>query len=203
MIHNLFPIPVGMFNIGRDLSDKETKFIKNQSCCQNQGNTTSEDRNVLAHKEMRSIKKFIDDSLKQYLSDIYSPESEIQLSITQSWLNYTEVGEFHHRHNHPNSFVSAVFYPQADRDHDKITFLKTGYQQIQLPTNNWNHWNSPSWWLATGSGDLMVFPSSLEHMVPETETDQTRISLAVNTFPVGQLGGEERLTSLRIPSVNG
>lgn len=203
MIHNLFPIPVGMFNIGRDLSIQETKFIVNQSCYQNEGNKTSEDRCVLARKEMRSIKKFIDESLKQYLSEVYRPSSEVTLKVTQSWFNYTENGEFHHRHSHPNSFISAVFYPQADREHDKINFFKSGYQQIRLATNDWNVWNSNSWWLPTGSGDLLIFPSSLEHMVPKTSSDQTRISLALNAFPSGQIGEEEQLTSLRLSGVTG
>jgi hypothetical protein len=44
----------------------------------------------------------------------------------------------------------------------------------------------------------MIFPSSLTHSVAPVEADDTRISLAFNTFPVGYMGQEENLTALHL-----
>jgi hypothetical protein len=94
--------------------------------------------------------------------------------------------------------VSGVFYPQANRETDKIYFYKDGFQQIKLPPENWNIWNSESWWFDVGTGDLLLFPSGLTHMVEPVQGDQTRISLSFNTFPLGLVGDEVDLTSLQI-----
>jgi hypothetical protein len=41
MIHNLFPQPVGMYKLERDLTAKELSFIKGQETRPNMGNKTS------------------------------------------------------------------------------------------------------------------------------------------------------------------
>ena len=60
-----------------------------------------------------------------------------------------------------------------------------------------NVYNSDSWWFEVGAGDLMLFPSSLTHMV-ETVQGEDRVSLAFNTFPVGYVGDESSLTALHL-----
>jgi uncharacterized protein (TIGR02466 family) len=113
-------------------------------------------------------------------------------------LNYSKPGEWHHKHAHPNSFVSGVLYMKAVKDSDKIYFYGDEYKTIDLPTENYNIYNSKSWWLPVETGDLMLFPSSLTHSVEKVQADQTRVSLAFNTFPVGYVGQEESLTALHL-----
>jgi hypothetical protein len=90
-----------------------------------------------------------------------------------------------------------VFYVQTNAD-DKIFFYKDGWQQIKFPPEQWNPYNSESWWFEAYAGRLILFPSSLTHMVPEVKGDDTRISLSFNTFPVGVVGEEMDLTGLRL-----
>lgn len=201
MIHNLFPQPVGIYKLQRDLNSKELSFIKKQEMYDNMGNTTSIDNTILCNKEMTKLRDFIESKISEYFKTIYNPKHDVNLRITQSWINYTEPGGYHHRHHHPNSFISGVFYPQADRTADKIHFYKSGFQMIKFPPESWNSWNSESWWFEVGTGDLLLFPSSLEHMVQTVESDQTRISLSFNTFPVGSIGEEVSLTGLKIQVV--
>jgi hypothetical protein len=99
---------------------------------------------------------------------------------------------------HPNSFVSGVFYPQSDKETDKIYFYKDGYEPLKIPTQNYNNWNSDSWWLEADPGRLYLFPSSLNHMVETVNGTDTRISLSFNTFPVGIVGEDSELTGLRL-----
>jgi uncharacterized protein (TIGR02466 family) len=122
----------------------------------------------------------------------------VSLYLTQSWANYTEVGQFHHKHSHPNSVVSGVFYPQADRAVDKIYFYKDGYERIKIPAAEFNPYNSESWWFEVGAGDLILFPSHLTHMVETKVGDNTRISIAFNTFLKGYIGSDESLTGLHL-----
>jgi hypothetical protein len=90
-----------------------------------------------------------------------------------------------------------VFYVQTNPD-DRIYFYKDGWQQIKFPTDHWNDYNSESWWFDAYAGRLILFPSSLTHMVPTVQGEQTRISLSFNTFPVGVVGEEMDLTGLKL-----
>jgi uncharacterized protein (TIGR02466 family) len=197
-MQNLFPQPVGIYQLDRDLTAKELSFIKKQETRPNMGNTTSVDNALLRNKELTKLRDFIETSVADYFRQVHNPKHQVSLRITQSWANYTEPGQFHHKHAHPNSFVSGVFYPQANRETDKIYFYKSGFQQIKFPPESWNVYNSDSWWFSVGTGDLVLFPSSLEHMVETVQGDQTRISLSFNTFPVGSIGDEVSLTGLNI-----
>lgn len=202
-IHNLFPQPVGLYKLDRELTEKELDFIKGQDTRPNAGNLTSVDNIILRHKTMTKLRDFIESSISDYFSKVYNPKHKVNLRITQSWCNYTEPGQYHHRHAHPNSFISGVFYPQANRETDKIYFYKPGFQQIKLSPENWNIWNSDSWWFDVGVGDLLLFPSHLEHMVEPVQGDQTRISMSFNTFPVGHIGEEISLNKLNLENASG
>jgi len=197
-INNLFPTPVGFFKLDKELTKKEIDFLHNQESRANMGNTTSVDNYILKNKTLNKLKEFCETSVHEYLKTVYAPKHDVKLRITQSWLNYTKPGEYHHKHAHPNSFLSAVFYVSADKEKDRIYFFKDGYDRIKLPTTDWNHWNSESWWFEVGTGDLIIFPSSLTHMVQAKEGDNLRISLAFNTFPVGYVGDELDLTGLHL-----
>ena len=203
MIHNLFPTAVGIYKLDRDLTDKEIDFIKGQDTRPNMGNTTSTDNTILRNKPLIKIRDFIETSIADYFKTIHNPKHDVSLKITQSWVNYTEPGQWHHKHAHPNSYISGVFYPQANRETDKIYFYRDGFQMIKLPPQEWNVWNSESWWFQIGTGDLVLFPSNLQHMVETVKGEQTRISLSFNTFPVGNIGEEVNLTGLQIGDLDG
>ena len=197
-LYSIFPTAVAKFELGRDFSPEETAFVDSQETHKNQGNTTSNDRYVLRHDTMASLKAFVEASVGEYLRSIYAPKNEVGLRITQSWLNYCKPGEWHHKHAHPNSFISGVLYMKAARERDKIYFYRDGYKQISLPTENWNLYNSESWWFEAVAKELILFPSSLTHMVQTVQGEDTRISLSFNTFPVGYVGDEKSLTGLHL-----
>ena len=196
--YNLFPTPVGKFELGRELTEKEKDFIYAAEKRPNMGNQSSLDNYVLKNKVLKNLNKFLSDSANEYYQTVYKPRDDVKLHITQSWLNYTEPGQFHHKHAHPNSFVSGVFYVNADATKDKIFFYKDGYQQIKLPPTEWNTYNSESWWFEAGTGVLYMFPSSLTHMVETVSAAETRVSLSFNTFLKGNIGDNHSLTELKI-----
>lgn len=196
IIHNIFPTAVGKFELGRDITPEEMTFVKSQPTYKNMGNTTSSNRYVLRDEVFLNLTAFIEASVAEYFKTVYTPKHDVSLRLTQSWLNYTAPGEFHHRHVHPNSFVSGVFYVKAARERDKINFYRDGYQQIKFSSDNYHLHNCESWWFDVGAGDLLLFPSNLTHMVETVQEE--RISLSFNTFPVGQIGDEENLSVLYI-----
>lgn len=198
VIENLFPTPVGFFEFEEGLTPDQTKLLIEQDQRPNDGNTSSINKYVLKQKKLANLTTFIEKSLHQYLMATICPKHDVHLRITQSWLNWTKQGQFHHKHAHPNSVISGCFYVNANKESDKIFFYRDGYQQIKFPPVDWNQYNSESWWYPVGTNTLVFFPSNLTHMVQQVGGEDTRISLAFNTFPVGYVGDEDGLTALHL-----
>jgi uncharacterized protein (TIGR02466 family) len=198
-IFTLFPTAVGKFQLDRELTKQELKFIADAERRPNMGNQTSVNNYILKEKPLKKLGDFLLESANKYLTEVYKPRDDVKLYITQSWLNYTEKGGYHHKHAHPNSFISGVFYISADVTKDKIFFYgNEQYKQIKLDPIEFNLYNSESWWLEVGVGVLYLFPSSLTHMVETVQHEETRISLSFNTFLKGTIGSNHNLTELLI-----
>ena len=197
-INGIFPTSVYISKINRELTNKELSFIDKTKfdCNKNEGNITSNDNYILNHKEFKNLKKEIDSRVQDYFDKVISSTDAITPYITQSWLNYTKTNQFHHKHAHPNSLVSGVFYINCDEKFDKIKFFNDKYKPIKLEVKEWNVWNSESWWFPVKTGDIILFPSSLTHMVETKEGTNTRISLAFNIFIKGKIGVNKNLTEL-------
>jgi uncharacterized protein (TIGR02466 family) len=199
-INGIFPTPIYISKLDREMTSKELSFIDKTklNTFNNEGNTTSNDNYILNHKTFKNLKEKLDLRVQDYFDKVISPANNITPYITQSWLNYTETNQYHHKHAHPNSLVSGVFYINCDDKFDKIKFFKDGYKTIKPEIKDWNLYNSESWWFPVKTGDLVMFPSSLTHMVENKEGTNTRISLAFNVFIKGTIGNNKNLTELII-----
>jgi hypothetical protein len=198
--HGIFPVPVYFSELERDFTKKELKFFdKNKlTTYPNSGNITSEDTYILDNSELADLKAECMVAVQRYVDNIMSFKSTVQPYITQSWLNFTETGQYHHKHAHPNSVISGVIYVNADEENDKIYFYNDGYKQIKPQINEWNLYNSESWYFTVKTGQVVLFPSNLTHMVQTKAGDNTRISLAFNAFLKGTIGVDRELTELKL-----
>ena len=201
VIHSIFPTPIYTTKMDRGFTKQELQFVKEQKkhCKNNTGNINTKDNYILNRKEFKNIKKYLDKCCKDYLNRIVCPKNNIELYITQSWLNYTEANQYLHKHEHPNSVISGVLYFDSDIKNDKILFSHPiPYQQIRPRTDNekFNLWNSSTWWFPVETGNLFMFPSSTTHQVETKKGTNTRISLAFNTFYKGTIGSNSALTEL-------
>ena len=200
IINNIFPIPVYTTEIDRRFTKQELNFVKEQKkhCSKNTGNINTKDNYILNRKEFKNIKKFLNKHCKNYLDTVICPKNNLELYITQSWLNYTEADQYHHKHNHPNSIVSGVLYFDSDIKNDKILFTNFDSPQIKpiIDNTKFNFWNSETWFFPVETGRLIMFPSSTIHQVETKKGKNTRISLSFNTFYKGTIGSNSALTEL-------
>lgn len=197
---NLFPTPVAIFSLERDLTPTELEIFTSQERRDNTGNTTSIDSYILNKPELEFLKQFIEASLIEYAKEFLNSSNDFSLRITQSWANYTQNNQYHHKHSHPNSVLSGVFYVKTDPTKDRIMFYNPKPRSFfQLQVDNFNIYNSASWWLEALPNRLMIFPSELEHSVePLRDYQEERISLSFNTFYKGIIGIQRELTELII-----
>lgn len=196
-IHELFPTPVARFNLGRNISDLEKQTISKLSneVHPNEGNVSTKNTGILDTK-FPLIKEFIMECVHRYWDEVMCA-TDAEPYITQSWLNFTSQKGYHHPHAHANSIVSGVFYFNAKGD--SITFVKeNSYNQMLLNVAEYNEYNSKNWELPVGTGDLLLFPSNLAHMVKPVLNDHTRISLAFNVFAYGRFGVPSNLEYVQL-----
>lgn len=200
-ITNLFSEPVGVFNSFRPLKDSESLYIHKelQDLGPNVGNKVSKNTYVLKSEELSELHSFCLDALSKFTTAVYG--GPLDLRITQSWLNITESGQFHHLHSHSNSVVSGVYYVQTS-ELDRIEFARSeviGSYDIVIPNDSWNSWNSKTWWISTPQGSLFLFKSTLKHHVPPVISTDSRISLSFNTFFSKDFGSKETLSLVDMP----
>ena len=199
-IIDIFPIAVMKFNFDNEFNESEFDFINKceESTIKNSGNSYSNNSYVLNDTSMKRIKDFSNKCLNIYFENIYSPVSNSKLKITQSWINYTNLNEYHHPHTHTNSIISGVFYVSADKQVDRITFAKNTYQQIEIEYKQANDYNTSELDIRVGKNELILFPSSLLHYVPPTSNKNKRISIAFNSFVEGTIGKDFKLNELKL-----
>jgi uncharacterized protein (TIGR02466 family) len=196
-INAIFPTPVYITKC-RNFSKKEISFVNKikKKVSKNFGNSVSKDSYILNNKNFNKLKKELLIYVNDYFNTIIVPRNNIKPYITQSWLNYTNEGQFHHLHEHANSIVSGVLYIDADKSNDQIMFNKKKSSDIKINTDQYNLFNSTSWNFKIETGDLIMFPSTLNHKVDYKKGKNTRISLAFNVFVKGKIGNKNELTEL-------
>ena len=202
----LFPTPVLVCKCTIDYS-KEEKWCRDYVCdgdnhsenpyqAPRRLNRQSKDTFILDSPELKGIRTFIQQKIDFYANNIYNLGEKIV--ITQSWLNKSGKGESHHKHCHPNSIISGVWYPAIHEGLPPLQFVKGEVRDIGLTTNErgFNIFNSHNFIMKMTKGDLILFPSNLNHCVPPNPYNEERISLSFNTWAEGGMGSVESLTYL-------
>ena len=199
IVRQLFPEPVYSSKLDRALTKKELKTINEykKKTTSNEGNITSSENYVLENKALNNLKKDLHTKIMDYFDKVICTDNLMTPYITQSWINYTKSDQFHHKHNHPNSFISGIFYISADKKVDSVTFSKVPLDdRIKLTTTKYNTFNSSSCTFPVETGNILLFRSSLVHGVGKKKGNNIRISLSFNVFIKGTVGDKTNLTEL-------
>ena len=123
-----------------------------------------------------------------------------EIEITNMWGNILrpQSQRAHAPHTHSNNFLSGVFYLKTSSDTSPIQFfdprpqsnvLKPRKKEFNLLNSDMAQFNSE-----TGYG--VVFPSWLQHWVPETKDE--RVSIAWNVIVRGKYGEPNTLQNATI-----
>ncbi len=101
-----------------------------------------------------------------------------------TWININKTGDMNISHAHGISLFSGVFYVKAEEKCGNIIFKNPMIlQQFAIgerKIEKYNSFNSITWHIPPKSGDLIIFPSWLEHYVEPNLSNEDRISIAFN-----------------------
>lgn len=178
----LFSKPVFLYNIDNLKFDlTQVEWIENY------GNFTSKSKDVIPTITTKDVEGKILECLYEYFYNIQGVKSTTQIYITESWLNKTEPGQYHHRHWHPNSIISGVICISNEGNSGALTFITSNYDTLEFETSHANVYNSKSWSYTPKTNDIILFPSSVEHLVEKNISEHSRITLSFNTFVSGKI----------------
>jgi uncharacterized protein (TIGR02466 family) len=186
-IELLFPIGLYKSKVDHIFSKKETDKIKNEKYLLGHNKTyTNFDYRFLDNLIFSKLKNKLQLHVDNYTKDVFKYDAEIY--ITQSWINVNPPGTCHTAHNHSNSVFSGVYYVTLPKGSPFLTFQNPLEHMFSFTPTEWNSYNSNVWTVGVEEKDVVIFPSKINHEVLTNNTDETRVSIAFNTFVRGYVG---------------
>jgi uncharacterized protein (TIGR02466 family) len=105
---------------------------------------------------------------------------QFPLMITGCWANINPPGSYHPTHNHPNNYLSGVYYVAVPETGSHLLFQDPRPGLILPPTAKLGRLTANASVAQTKPGRMVIFPSWLRHHVPSNEGTTERISIAFN-----------------------
>jgi uncharacterized protein (TIGR02466 family) len=114
-------------------------------------------------------------SIAQYLQLEQYP-----MMITGCWANINPPGSYHPTHNHPNNYLSGVYYVDIPETGSELIFQDPRPSLIMPWTGKLNRLTANAAAEQAQPGRMVVFPSWLRHHVPSNPGASERISISFN-----------------------
>jgi uncharacterized protein (TIGR02466 family) len=106
------------------------------------------------------------------------------VEISGCWATVLAAGASHRIHNHPNNFLSGVYYVLTHAGADTINFHDPRHQTgiIRPPVVELTAENTDQVVVNVKNGTLIVFPAWLQHSVDSNASEHERVSVSFNVM---------------------
>ena len=146
----------------------------------------TDSKNILEKPKFKFLKKIIMKELYFYTKEVLKYNHKFKM--TTSWFTKTEKGQESNYHNHKNSYISCVLYTNVDDISGNISFINyKDDKMFQLNPFEYNSFNSESIRIKPTNGMIIFFPSEVHHKININESYISRLSLACNFIPLGDI----------------
>lgn len=121
---------------------------------------------------------------KNYLLNIFYKNidsigiKKYKLEITNIWENFYKPGDFQEKHIHPDSQFSFIIYNNVETSN--TVFVRPGSYIAEC--TQWTDWFSNELQVNCVKGDIIIFPSFLEHMVTKVKKHGSTIAGNIRIF---------------------
>ena len=102
------------------------------------------------------------------------------VEIASYWFNVNKKNDYNIAHQHPKSILSAVFYLKTPENCGNIIFERTDFLRALNDFDVDTEHNYNDWFIPPQKNLLVVFPSFVKHGVEPNQSNEERISLALN-----------------------
>lgn len=152
---------------------------------------------------LTELKQNIMSACKHYIYEVLEVAPTADFQMTNSWAVKHVKGDESGAHGHANSILSGVLYIQTDDLSGDILFTKDKAHYnlftptVDIPFRQNNSFNTEGWAVRPRDNLLILFPSTLQHSVYPSRSDQERYAVAFNLFAFGRFGYDQ-VTQLHI-----
>lgn len=190
------PFPTVVQGFDNLLTEKQIDVMKKDIVKSSKGKKNWQSNSKI--HENKKYKPLVDKILKisKIVFDDYKYVYE-KFEITDMWSNIIKPNEAHKAHTHPNNLLSGVYY--VDSDNINIHFIDPRTQALVIApkVENYIVENSQTWFFPSITNRIILFPSWLEHYVPQNNTNKDRISISFNVMLRGLVGSSNEYKSAR------
>jgi uncharacterized protein (TIGR02466 family) len=104
--------------------------------------------------------------------------------VTACWATVLAIGASHKSHQHPNNFLSGVYYVRTHPGADTINFHDPRSQTgiIRPPVVELTAENTDQVVVSVQDGTLLIFPAYLQHSVDASRSEHERVSISFNVM---------------------
>ena len=102
------------------------------------------------------------------------------MTITGCWANINPPGAYHPTHNHPNNYLSGVYYVAVPESGSRIVFQDPRPLMIMPKPRQFTRLTANAADAESRPGRLLIFPAWLRHSVPANDGQTERISISFN-----------------------
>ena len=153
--------------------------------CSNIGGWQSQD---VYHQGDNIIRSTVLKTIQPYFKKILRNGGEVELA--NMWLNINKKGDYNSTHNHPRSHLSGVLWIKTPNHSGHFEMqsphaFECGHEigayndTFQEKTGSYDYY-----YLLPTEGNIVIFPSYLNHKVKPNESDEDRISVAFNLWSI-------------------
>jgi len=129
------------------------------------------------------IKKFYDaikSSVHAYVDSLHV-KAPYNVYFDNPWININRKGAYTVPHNHPGSFLAAIYYIKTPPSCGDLCFYNIRTPNLfSLQYSEYTNETSSLWRINPEVGNLVIFPSDVIHAVEANPSDESRISLSFN-----------------------
>jgi len=125
---------------------------------------------------------FVKVPIVQSLLDMNLDLSKNNLIISQAWANVNPPNSYNISHQHPDSFLSGVYYLQSPENSGNIIFEdpRNPWCLLQSSYLKFDEFSSLEVSYEPKEGMFMLFPSYLSHRVGPNLSKEDRVSISFN-----------------------
>ena len=144
------------------------------------GHGWQSDKTLHELEEFRDLVACVDKAAKSVLRFLKIAYDAVEIS--GCWATVLAQGAAHKAHQHPNNYLSGVYYVRTRPGADSINFHDPRSQSgiIRPPVIELTAENTDQVGVKVKDGTLLIFPSYLQHSVDANASDEERVSISFN-----------------------
>lgn len=189
-IEHFFSYPVAIIDMGnrmKNLFNQQKKSVEWYENVHEHCHKNYQSKSLDILKDYPEEHDFLLNCAEKYKNEIFKWDS-VNLKITTSWMTKTEQNGFSKPHSHKNSLISGVAYDDVDGQGHLVFHSPKTLPFLPCSPSSFTHQNCTDYSIAPAPNSLILFESNLEHHIGKHPKEDTRFSLAFNTFPIGNVG---------------